>query len=184
MRELNNWTNIVERWNEVKKMSVKCFSALKPIDDKSDDEPESILMWSHYADGHKGICMVFDTSSYVDNEIGKHILRPVDYDLKILEPNFNSEVSEDEMQRAVEEAMLRKAKFWDYEKEWRLLVAGEPGNFSYYPIMKLKGIYLGSKISKEDKELIEKIAADKGIKGTTHETRLDNNCYKIVIRDK
>lgn len=77
------------------------------------------LMWSHYADEHRGICVEFETS---DSKF--HDLRPVSYDapraIKV------SDVIEWKLRRNVEakERISRtfffsKAGQWKYENEWR-----------------------------------------------------------------
>lgn len=73
---------------------------------------KNILLWSHYANQHKGICIGFDSEK--DIFLGAQkviyssdfpiIIRPDDSDITMLEKTF-----------------LRKAECWKYEDEWRIL---------------------------------------------------------------
>lgn len=84
---------------------VACFS----------EEKDNILMWSHYASYHTGICFGIRPPQ-MRLAPGKNALCwSVDYRderLPIEHPQKN-------------EIALRKAKAWEYEKEWRVVMATE-----------------------------------------------------------
>ena len=42
----------------------------------------SVLMWSHYADNHKGICIEYDFESIKNNKLIYYSLFPVNYTAK------------------------------------------------------------------------------------------------------
>lgn len=71
------------------------------------------LLWSHYADSHKGICVEFDATQYFFQFAHK-----VDYkdDYPVVDPMCHTP---DEVNRI---AILTKASFWGYEKEWRVVM--------------------------------------------------------------
>jgi hypothetical protein len=73
----------------------------------------SNLMWSHYGDAHKGICIGYDCRK-VDKNIISH-LYPVQYS--------NTRFSNVDMQKVASHAFLflRKSTDWKYEKEFRLI---------------------------------------------------------------
>jgi hypothetical protein len=80
---------------------------------------DSVLMWSHYGDQHRGLCIELDTT-----EVAHPMLKPVNYRaprrLKasdILEWKRNG--SADGERRVFETYFLAKAGPWRYEKEWR-----------------------------------------------------------------
>lgn len=88
-----------------------CFS-------KQWDNP---LLWSHYADMHRGICLGF--------EVDERGLRPVRYvterpDLRI-PPTIES----------MEEILFTKFKDWQYEEEWRnwFRIDERDGDHYFYP---------------------------------------------------
>lgn len=76
----------------------------------------NILMWSHYADNHEGIVIEFDASQLIirKNKKVDYDNKPVILDLEKLK-KLNDETFELTMS-----VFLRKAKLWQYEKEYRL----------------------------------------------------------------
>lgn len=82
---------------------------------------KSPLMWSHYADEHKGICIEYDISHAVCE-------KPVEVDYKgsrgILISNIvewvfnNSEIAKKEIENKY---FYTKASQWGYEEEWRYI---------------------------------------------------------------
>ncbi len=64
------------------------------------------LMWSHYADNHRGICIGFSTT-----QMGN--LEPVEYvsEMRIIDGNNAESI--------YKSLALTKSKHWEYEREWR-----------------------------------------------------------------
>jgi hypothetical protein len=76
----------------------------------------NILMWSHYADKHCGICIEFQRTD--TNELGNwDYCLPVLYQQEL--PSFNPLELEDS--KAVTQALSTKGQYWKYEQEWRIL---------------------------------------------------------------
>ncbi|MBD1386006.1 DUF2971 domain-containing protein [Mucilaginibacter rigui] len=93
---------------------------------------ENILMWSHYADCHKGACLKFNTEILQKqfSDIRRVIYASGMDHLNIFE-NANY---------AIKNAMTYKALDWHYEKEIR--VFNQPGIIKY-DVAALEAIYLG-----------------------------------------
>jgi len=77
------------------------------------------LMWSHYADEHKGICIGYSTEDHRCD-----VLKPVNYDstryLKVSDLiNWFIGDSADAEQTVFDQYFFAKAREWKYEKEWR-----------------------------------------------------------------
>jgi hypothetical protein len=76
------------------------------------------LMWSHYGAQHAGLCIGYSSPPDVD-------LRPVDYGgPRHIKASLIRDMvdSVDGADRAVDQAvLLKKAKAWQYEREWRLI---------------------------------------------------------------
>ena len=111
------------------KFKICCFSEI----------PDSILMWSHYSNYHKGFCIGYDTSK-IEEKIKKEFY-PVFYH-EILFPLVKTENDIN----AGKFNSLIKYEDWKYEKEWRLIL-----NEQFAPLKPSK-IYLGVKFD-EDKYL-------------------------------
>ena len=81
------------------------------------ESPKNILMWSHYADCHRGFCIQFVRNS--ENDLGNiEKTRPVSYSYEYPSPD---PYTENGMERIYDELFFTKAKGWEYEKEWRML---------------------------------------------------------------
>jgi hypothetical protein len=116
---------------------------------------DHILMWSHYADSHRGICLRFRAFSTTPF-FGK--AQRVIY--QSARPKLNVVLDSHETQS--EKALLTKADFWSYEEEWRI-VEYEPGpGIHQFPPELLDGIILGAKISPTDRQKVLGWAAMRG----------------------
>ena len=81
---------------------------------------DSILMWSHYTNNHSGICIEYDTNKFSPKI--KSSIFPVLYSRTRLD------LTEDLMKASINagyKALVFKAKEWEYEKEWRIILSNE-----------------------------------------------------------
>lgn len=112
------------------------------LSEKKDD----ILMWSHYANGHRGICLEFQVTK---DPIFRG-LQPVKYTKQY--PNINRWTSTDEQR--MEGQVLTKSHQWSYEKEWRIikLVKTKTEHKYDFPENLLTGVIFGCQVDKAKKE--------------------------------
>lgn len=90
------------------------------------DNPYSTLMWSHYGNNCKGLCVGYDFSksgcSNIQNSVFpvSYTTTPIDvYDyIHEKKGTFSVEIG-------VLMSILNKARCWDYEREWRLVLLNE-----------------------------------------------------------
>jgi len=112
---------------------------------------ESLLMWAHYAENHKGICIEYDFSG------STHILpylHPVNYTNKV----FRIASSKDITALNLIAASLHKSVEWEYEKEWRINFFSKtlyPDKLNNVSVPKPKSIYLGARFDKNNNSLKE-----------------------------
>lgn len=78
-------------------------------------DPKNLLMWSHYADSHRGICLEFSLS----NKIFCAALK-CEYS-----STFPIMTLHDDSDDAALLSLLAKSDVWSYEKEYRLIVQEE-----------------------------------------------------------
>lgn len=128
---------------------------------------KSILMWSHYADNHKGFCMGFDEPRMRVSELfgkGGDVAYTSEY------PNIHPYDS-DEKAAAIRTYI--KSDLWKYEEEYRLMNiyfdGGGAEHDSPKRVVKLPAnfaveLLLGASMPKCDREELTAIARDKGIK--------------------
>lgn len=119
-----NKKKIIDTFDE---MGVACFSA----------RLDSILMWSHYADGHKGLCLEFDTKylPFSDREKLHRLIYSNSY------PRL-SPIAIFQSSNMPFDPLVTKSKDWEYEEEWRFIT--DKGNWLLeYEPKALTAIYFG-----------------------------------------
>lgn len=148
----------------VGKFRVSCFTT----------SPFSMLMWSHYANNHKGFCVEYDIP--IPNKENIELLQnlfPVIYSdervsvlEQLLEDLRTPNVSEDVVWSIYKYGLLTKSLPWGYQNEWRLISLDNmlsdklDYNCSFFPISK---VYLGAKMDGKAREEIIKTCAEKSI---------------------
>ena len=100
-------------------------------------DPNNELMWSHYAEGHKGVAIGVEVNS------NKYKVRPIQYDglHQIGQHNFHSGSAVD--------VLSHKLDVWEYEEEERVFTINKQ-----YVEVKVKQIICGSRMSTQDKGFI------------------------------
>lgn len=156
---------VTERyWNDMKarlsKNGVCCFSEVC----------NDITMWSHYADKHKGICMLFSTENGFFKDVVKVQYVPTRPIMKIFpDPSWREE-----------ELAWTKMDMWGYEKEWRLFRRRLDRSYKY-PKSSLKGIIFGCRCVSEDREIISGFVRGKKVK--FYEAGMSLYDYEIQVKE-
>ena len=108
---------------------------------------DDILMWAHYADCHRGVCLIFDPA-----EPFFATAQPVHY--REERPHVNPLVhSKDQM---LDAAMFTKSDHWSYEREWRVLQYQKGAGAYTVPAGALMQVVLGAEINREDRAKIRR----------------------------
>lgn len=136
---------------------------------------DNILMWSHYADGHRGFCIEFERSE--TNELGGATCVPVIYPEDNTVPKFKlKELTE---RKAFSRLATTKAKLWVYEREWRM-ISRDPGG-GLYPIPgRISSIIFGFRMTPQSKTTIRNILGKDIIYLQAHQA---NDSYTLDILD-
>lgn len=140
------------------------------------EDCSNILMWSHYSDGHKGICLEYDVSLFANlsqtYNIVEGALFPVRYlnksqdlidlTIKFFTQSFNPSVKLTLQEEAClnRKTILTKACCWSYELEWRLVYqfTHPPQESDRLISLRPSHIYLGAKIAEDDEAVLRKCA--------------------------
>lgn len=104
------------------------------------EDPRSILMWTHYANQHKGICIEF-RREYGEPSTDDIHCRPVTYAQRYPVPGMDDLLKEDHL--LTDKVVFTKSIDWAYEKEWR--VWKDVGGKLYPTPGPIKSIILGQK---------------------------------------
>lgn len=153
--------------DEQSKFGVCCFS----------ETNLSILMWSHYADNHKGVCIEFEFSEdFLKNSELSKVIYCNEF------PKFTFDdyrgFSKEEVKNKIRQLITIKAKDWEYEKEWRL-IHNEKNTF-YPKILKIKSVLLGVRADQNVKyEIIDLL---KGRSCRFSQAALEYNTFNIVTK--
>lgn len=138
--------SVINLWSDEKNLSQTCTEPrhIKPMHDafglyrirsfcmeNGNKSVKNILMWSHYADEHKGFCIKYKLSRHFikqeENEDGQHMfLKKIIYKNIKLNPKIKSIDSNI--------AFATKRKDWKYENEVRLIVYDTKREDSHYGI--------------------------------------------------
>lgn len=145
---------------------------------------DDILMWSHYADGHKGFCLEF---SRVPENIFEYA-QPVKYPDSDEFPYVDYwNVQKDELIEDIIQIVTTKSRHWSYEKEWRAIDRPSSSDESYkghvekLPEDTLSGIIFGVEMPNNDRETIKSIVAGKDV--NLYEARIVKNMFRLEIID-
>ena len=130
------------------------------------ESPRNILMWSHYSDSHKGLCVQIDTATIKMDE--RKLLHKVEYcDGYPTMKEYICKSKEGDPLNATRMFLSRKSKAWEYEREWRLIVTSkdmrtvinEPFEFHQNS---LSSVILGCDISDQNKKTLENWVSERG----------------------
>lgn len=133
-------------WNKRKQtygrvFGVCCFSA-SHLD---------ALMWAHYADEHRGICLIFDTHERPAVDWKRYAYHAVEYtsqrSMNVLDAGYTE---------SLRRMLLTKAEHWKYEQEWRLISARGEG-MQVSSNRNLLGLILGLRIADNAQELRQRL---------------------------
>jgi len=137
---------------------------------------EEFLMWSHYADAHKGVVVGFDAKHPFFN--ATHDFYPVEYSDQRISLSSNNGFlrlagygqTGSHYKDLPVRLFLRKSKDWTYEREWRMIrkldeselsiPASPPVYLFQVPRQAIKVIILGAQISPENAEIICKAVSN------------------------
>jgi hypothetical protein len=162
--------------------------------DDNDDPLYENLMWSHYAGGLRGFCLVFDSEQLQQYFYEQGLtIRPIEVEYQdrpvtlsldsfarsrhILNDNPMTDTITD-----ITKTIGTKSKAWKYEKEYRLLTL-ENGNAHSYSPKCLKEVVIGEKMSKDQQKLVIDTAKSANPDVVIKMSRLKAGTYQLEIVD-
>ncbi|MDR6240979.1 DUF2971 domain-containing protein [Aureibacter tunicatorum] len=177
-------------------LGVICFSS----------KLDNLLMWSHYANNHEGICVEFDAESPFFNgqykDCGSSLFENLDYDTKDIYDNVgtlkkveysNIRPSVIETRALIDDtkSWLVKSKEWEYEDEYRIILPLDRSeskkindlNISLFKIDKeiIKSVTMGCQVQESVKKTISNYCSKLNI--PLKESFISTTDYKLDIFD-
>lgn len=154
-------------------VGISCFTS----------HPDKMLMWSHYGDQHKGVCIGFDTDDLVakigNNSEGHPMcstFKKVEY--TNMRPRRNDESS-----------FYKKSMEWQYEDEYRLVSICQPGVPEWgpgvwnVPVSSIKEIILGARMSAELESKIVKFVLSNNPGMTLKKVVIHSHTFDLLIEN-
>lgn len=145
------------------RIGVYCASAIS----------DNILMWSHYAQNHEGVCLQFDAS-----------IGPFSQAQKVaythLRPHLGWKDGED---AKLDKTLLVKSSHWEYEQEWRIIQPGAGGHVLVLPATALTGIAVGAKASAATMQRIRRWNGERKVQLKVFKAFLSPTTYSLDLRE-
>lgn len=144
---------------------------------------DNILLWSHYASSHRGVCLEFDIGTWKARD-SMLPLFPVIYkpnnerpEIKLTNKSFQGTIF-------VESAIFSKGLHWNYEQEWRLVVDpwGDKDSIEFLPSY-LTGIFFGVNTSSEDKKKVLEIVKASKCNPLFFEGSVHDSQYRVEFNN-
>lgn len=166
--ENRDFTTLIDQVSQT--LGVLCFTS----------EADNILMWSHYADDHKGVVIGFDSKVLSQNWF------PVMYQDERIDIPFGASADSEEYKQAVVNILSTKFTTWGYEDEYRFFVkfdqctknqiGGKDMYFFELPQNCIKVVACGAKALDEDKAEIRKLFPNEVI-----DAKIDLKEFKVSL---
>ena len=138
---------------------------------------KDILMWSHYANSHKGIVIGIDSKNLWQNMTSSKpggLLEPVQYKKDYPTVKFFKDQKD-----VVDKWFFTKYEDWKYEKEWRAV--HKPGLIQF-PKEIIKSVYFGAKFDLNKQAFWMSQIKDSGIHPQFYQAKLNKSSYKIDFK--
>ena len=159
--------NFIKQQEETRKeyvsnMGIFCMS----------EKEDNILMWSHYANEHRGFCIGF--ARQPDNMFGKIETYKVRYDDNY--PAIFVIDSNGCINKSFSSLFLTKSSDWEYEQEWRIIY-DEFNTTEPIPSSSISSIAFGLKMPQKQKDTIKKILSGQDV--SYKEAIISDDQFKI-----
>ncbi len=140
---------------------ITCFSEIH----------DSILMWSYYANNHKGVCIEYDLSRLdLSDSINQNIIQCL---TKVQYSPLRADRLIGIDDTSYLHFLISKADVWSHEQEWRIVCESEN---DFLPFDCISGVYLGVKFKQKTPEyekLLNAVNTHKALKVFKGKRNLD-----------
>lgn len=127
---------------------------------------DSLPMWAHYGDDHKGFAMEYDISAFPLDHEARESLWPVLYGHEMYDVTqqiFGRPVQKFNQLFLVGGA-IHKSSDWQYEQEWRIVLpVGADNPAENISVPTPIALYLGAQIDPDDAEKLVGLAKEKNV---------------------
>lgn len=199
IREALNSENIEQSYSENFKESFSSTFGILSLT----QNPDNLLMWSHYSDSHRGFLIEFNQEAdFFDQQVSENDtirkLKKVKYVTK--RPHIESLIDieradeVDYMEKLIDQFFLIKSDVWEYEKEMRMVLPLENSDelwesptgekvylFNIHPNV-IKSVVFGSQMEEDGKKKICELLNETQFDHVNvYRSELDMSNYKVNI---
>ncbi len=147
---------------------------------------DNLLMWAHYADGHKGYGVGFDVEviknkmeSLAGDENTILEFKKIEYSPKIPKINFYESMLSDHTDNDIFTLLTTKSNEWKYEDEYRLMLWEHVKQALNFPREIIKSVYLGCNISDTNQERILSILDIQKMTANVYRSKICKDKFKL-----
>ena len=136
---------------------------------------DNLLMWSHYADAHAGICIEFGASRLEHSQFFGNAMQ-VEYRDEL--PVVN--VYKDDLIEQARAHIATKSKHWEYEKEWRIIVKDRiASSYYHFPADIISAIYLGCRATDETRNFVKECIEQRSVSIPLYQAKPSDSAYGL-----
>jgi hypothetical protein len=158
---------------------------------------DDILMWSHYAESHKGVCIGIETAVLDIDSASVCRIWQVDYQADYPKVDFlklQSELASPDpaIKERAEDLMIRglfltKAEHWSYESEWRWILAqknrARTCGWRNIPFVALSEIISGARIEEESLSRLPQLLSKSLFKPKIRRAKVSGTRFALEIAE-
>lgn len=137
---------------------------------------KDILMWGHYGQSHRGVCVEFDIAEGV-RTFGLCLKVRYDNAMPVLDYPERSP-------RDLFNPIVRKSEHWRYEREWRIAIPSGSHQYIEFPPSAVKSVIYGCEATDATKKVVQDLLKDRASAGhaAVKERTLarSENTYELV----
>jgi hypothetical protein len=141
--------------------------------------PKNILMWSHYADSHKGCCLEFSTATRPFSRA-----LPVKYSPQYPRNrliDFIGDSPDEVGDKHAELTTYTKSALWKYEAEWRVRSFPQgPGLYKFDKRL-LTGIVFGYWMADDHKDMLRRLVSGRNPKVNLFQARPKGRKFEVEL---
>ena len=152
------------------------------------ENQKHILMWSHYADSHKGVCLKL-SGPMIKKEWGRTNGRFVEKVEYVGERKEYKHPAHHRRDLIVEKIFTPKYKIWKYEKEWRVIdnvstnqnhIKDRTEKYIDIPKDMIVGCTFGLKVDHKQIKCFQKLCKNLGLNIVIKQARMHKTKYALV----
>ncbi|WP_421341944.1 DUF2971 domain-containing protein [Aeromonas veronii] len=155
-------------------------------------DPESVLMWSHYADHHRGFVIEFDVIDVLSKpteEIANKVDNP-EFNLFMFEVAYSDNMPirtfiNESPRDIIYQNFLTKASGWKYENEYRCISHHKGAGIHKFDTSLVTAVYAGVRMSDEDFSSLQRLVNDFSIltknKISLRKAKMVDGKYKLSV---